>query len=317
MFSGVKIKSSLKPNSYPIKQRKCMTELLAKEVYDYLVRNDYKFSKPLNQLELFDKLTKAKLSEPLSSKYRKTLLDLVEKIRRELTRKGEISVHFLDSLVLRFDNNTSYNTTRRHLNVLVNHLHRNGFPIEKSELRSRKQIEVLHKPLSDISEILKQLKSFNRNLYLCCLLTYGCLLRPHNEIRLLTWADFDNDLSIIRLTGNRVKSRRNRIVPVPSYITSELVSGFSKHNIFSEREKPYNKGYFALLWKRFKKSHPEMDKNVTLYSFRHSGSIEIYKRTGSLSKLQTAMGHSSLNVSLTYLRGLEVAELKEEDMPMV
>ena len=29
------------------------------------------------------------------------------------------------------------------------------------------------------------------------------------------------------------------------------------------------------------------------------------------------LGHSSLNVSLTYLRGLEVAELKEEDMPMV
>ena len=28
------------------------------------------------------------------------------------------------------------------------------------------------------------------------------------------------------------------------------------------------------------------------------------------------MGHSSLNVSLTYLRGLEVAELKEEDMPI-
>jgi len=29
------------------------------------------------------------------------------------------------------------------------------------------------------------------------------------------------------------------------------------------------------------------------------------------------MGHSSLNVSLTYLRGLEVAELTEKDMPMV
>ena len=29
------------------------------------------------------------------------------------------------------------------------------------------------------------------------------------------------------------------------------------------------------------------------------------------------MVHSSLNVSLTYLRGLEVAELREEDMPMV
>jgi len=26
------------------------------------------------------------------------------------------------------------------------------------------------------------------------------------------------------------------------------------------------------------------------------------------------MGHSSINVSLTYLRGLEIAELKEEDI---
>jgi hypothetical protein len=29
------------------------------------------------------------------------------------------------------------------------------------------------------------------------------------------------------------------------------------------------------------------------------------------------MGHSSINVSLTYLRGLEIAELKEEDMPLI
>jgi len=29
------------------------------------------------------------------------------------------------------------------------------------------------------------------------------------------------------------------------------------------------------------------------------------------------MGHSSINISLTYLRGLEIPELKEEDMPMI
>jgi len=29
------------------------------------------------------------------------------------------------------------------------------------------------------------------------------------------------------------------------------------------------------------------------------------------------MGDSSINVSLNYLRGLEIAELKKEDMPMV
>ena len=29
------------------------------------------------------------------------------------------------------------------------------------------------------------------------------------------------------------------------------------------------------------------------------------------------MGYSSINASLTYLRGLEIAELKEEDMPNI
>ena len=45
--------------------------------------------------------------------------------------------------------------------------------------------------------------------------------------------------------------------------------------------------------------------------------IFISQRTGSLSKLQKALGHSSLAVSLKYLRGLEVSELKEKDMPTV
>ena len=60
-----------------------------------------------------------------------------------------------------------------------------------------------------------------------------------------------------------------------------------------------------------------LNREQTLYFFRHSGTIEIFKRTGSITKLQKAMGHSSINVSLTYLRGLEITELKEEDMPMV
>jgi integrase len=67
--------------------------------------------------------------------------------------------------------------------------------------------------------------------------------------------------------------------------------------------------------KRNIKNLPEQDQ--TIYSFRHSGAIETYKRTGSLSKLQKAMGHSSLTVSLTYLRGLEVSESEEGDMLMV
>ena len=317
MFSGRKFGSSLSPNSYPIKLRHRKCELLAKELYDYLVRNDYSFSKRVDSLELFNSLMSAKLSEPLSPSYRNTLSELVTKLRNELVRSGEISISYLDRIVLRHSNNTSFNTTRRHLNVLVNYLLDNGFPIDKSKLKARKQEEVLHKPIENVGSVLELVKSFNKNLYICCLLTYGCLLRPHKEIRLLTWGDFSDDLSYIRLSGDRVKSKRNRVVPVPLYVRTELVKGPSNHNVFSGCEKAYNNSYFSLVWKRFKRSFSAIDDGVTLYSFRHSGAIEIYRRTGSLHKLQRAMGHSSLNVSLTYLRGLEVAELKEEDMPMV
>ena len=58
-----------------------------------------------------------------------------------------------------------------------------------------------------------------------------------------------------------------------------------------------------------------LEQVQTLYSFRHSGAIEIFKRTSSLTKLQKAMGYSSINVSLTYLRGLEIGALKEEELP--
>ena len=37
-------------------------------------------------------------------------------------------------------------------------------------------------------------------------------------------------------------------------------------------------------------------------------------RTGSIEKLKTAIGHPEIIVSLNYLRGLDIAELKEEDM---
>ena len=317
LFSGRRISNSININSYPANYRKSIAIDLAEQVYKYLLENNYSFDKQLNVLELYDSLVTKKLSEPLSESYRKTLNNLSVKLRYELQKKGSIKSEFIDSLILRYTNNTSYNTTRRHINVLVNFLKANGFPIKGSCLRSRKQEEVLHKPISNLKEVLECIKSYNKNLYLCALLTYGCLLRPHQEIRCLKWRDFSEDLSFISLSGNKVKSKRNRVVPVPEYIRKELARGEVNNNIFTGTSKPYNNSYFKGVWRRFKKRFPSVERDITLYSFRHTGAIEIYKRTGSLSKLQKAMGHSSLKVSLTYLRGLEVEDLKEEDMPMV
>ena len=182
-------------------------------------------------------------------------------------------------------------------------------------IKLKKPTSTLHKPFDNMNEILEAIKAYNKQLYLCCLMTYGCLLRPHREIRELTWSDFSDDLTYIHLSGNRNKSGRNRIVPVPTYIRDILVKGEPHHNIFSGKPQPLNQDYFKTLWSRFKRQSNLLEQGQTLYSFRHSGAIEIFKRTGSITKLQKAMGHSSINVSLTYLRGLEVAELTESDMP--
>ena len=58
-----------------------------------------------------------------------------------------------------------------------------------------------------------------------------------------------------------------------------------------------------------------VNKDQTLYSFRHTGAIRVYEKSGSLTTLQRVMGHSDMKVSLTYLRGLEVKQLDVEDLP--
>ena len=66
-------------------------------------------------------------------------------------------------------------------------------------VKRKRQEKKLHKPFNNIKGLLEDIKNFNTNLYLCCLLNYGCLLRPHREIRELKWGDFSDDLSFINL----------------------------------------------------------------------------------------------------------------------
>ena len=69
LLNGQRIKSQLRPNDFPLKERKVKAELLAKKVYDYLENNNYSFDNqvPKNELELYDYLVTQKLSEPLSA----------------------------------------------------------------------------------------------------------------------------------------------------------------------------------------------------------------------------------------------------------
>ena len=213
------------------------------------------------------------------------------------------------------------NNLRSHFLSLEPVLKKLGYKGSIATIIKRQRVsEQLHKPIHNLGDLLEEIERFDANLHLCCLLAYGCLLRPHREIRSLTWGDFNQDLSVISLAGSRTKGKRNRIVPVAPYIRSYLIAirpaKWTRNlNVFSQNEAPFAIGYFNCHWTRFKRASALLEKDQTLYSFRHTGAIQVYEKTGSLTKLQQAMGHSSLQVSLTYLRGLEVRQLDQDDMP--
>lgn len=323
--NGKKIGIKLKPNSFPIEKRLEMGRLLAGEVYKYLQLNQElkpialttKIETKKADMEIIKLAYKQKLKQNLSPKYYQTLNHIITELGK-ISRYNEIDKRMLEKFLDRYANNTSYNTIRTHLNALLNEAVKLGLksnPIK--DIKRKRQEAKLHKPFTDIQLVLEDIKKFNYHLYLCCIITYGCLLRPHREIRELSWNDFSDDYNYINLSGARNKSKRNRIVPVPDFIKNELTPTLLNHNIFSNKLKPFNPSYFKTLWGRYKRQSNILEDNQTLYSFRHSGAIDIFKRTGSLYKLQSAMGHSSLLVTNTYLRGLEVCELTKEDMPII
>ena len=105
-------------------------------------------------------------------------------------------------------------------------------------------------------------------------------------------------------------------MPVAPQIRSLLNKREADQNIFSGG-KPYNKFYFQLFWRRYAQQTNILEPNQTLYSFRHTGAINVYNRFRSVEKVRAVMGHQSINTTLRYLRGLEIETLKQEEMPVI
>ena len=226
LYNGKRINSTTDPNSYPLAQRLSIAKVLAAEIYSYILnggvllsyRSTNVITGKLSDLDYIKQALDSKRALDYSTKYKAMLQFSFDCLEQEIG-SSKLSARGLKNILSRYCSGVSYNTLKRHLNVLINEAVSLGMESNPmAEIKSKKSKAVLHKPFDDIATILEDIKAFNKNLYLCCLLTYGCLLRPHREVRELTWGDFSNDLSYITLSGFRNKSGRNRIVPVPSFI---------------------------------------------------------------------------------------------------
>jgi len=315
---------SLKPNTFPINERLSQAKVLAANIYSLMIAGIDLNDKTrvnglsgLNDCQIIQKVLENKKTQGIVTHYYRQLEYSFRMLRRRMIGT-EINATVIEKLLSYYDCPTSYNNMRRNLLVLFNAANEIGWEKEPMKgIRNKRAKATLNKPIDDVPTLLSEIKVYNENLYLCCLLTYGCLLRPHREVRELKWGDFSDDFRQISLSGNRNKSGRNRVVPVPEYIRSVLKPNKAHFNVFSSCETPFSPDYFKGLWNRFKKRSELLENDQTLYSFRHTGAIDVYKRTGSIEKLKAAMGHSNILVSLTYLRGLDVPELSTSDMPQL
>jgi site-specific recombinase XerD len=328
--NGQPIDINLSPNTSALIDRLRQAEVLC-SAYTMAIRDGWRpsvFKEPVVNIGAIAKNTlKRKCSLEFSTSYKKDLI-YTERLWSEFLQSKRLANKPIKELKMDMIRDFIYayapspasmaNLKRNISALLKDELESNGVVLNFSRIKLPKVPQQLHKPIDEISALLSNIKAFNSNLHLCCLVTYTMLLRPHREVRCLSFEDFNNDFSQVSLSGSQVKSKRNRILPVPEVVRVEVFKRFTgnrKVNVFTLTEETYNRDYFKTLWSRYKRQSSLLERDQTLYSFRHTGAIKVFEKTGSLLKLQQVMGHSDMKVSLTYLRGLEIRQLDVEDLP--
>lgn len=191
--NGLRFGIPLKPNNFPLAERHLQANVLASQIHQKLLQGEKPRCNPAiitkKQPDLFfiRKALDLKLNQNFSEHYKNALILAYKKIK-EAAPNDFINKESIELVLNQYHNNTSFNTLRRNMNILCNCAMTLGLesnPIQ--QIKVKRAIANLHKPIQNIPELLDEIKRFNQNLYLCCLLTYGCLLRPHREIRQLTW----------------------------------------------------------------------------------------------------------------------------------
>lgn len=281
-----------------------------------------------NQIEIMDTARvlqialNQKLSNNLSKFYKRNLKYMHDNFINFLTEEElksdirNIKRSRIQEFLNRYNSSgTYYMDKRRDLAVLFSQVSKdleNKMVIVKTTDKMRSKAS-LHKIYSQeqLRTVLQHLKTEHPNLYLCCLLSYGCFLRPHKEIRSLNRSHFKKDFTEIHLSGMENKSGRVRTVYMPEYVRKEVLPKIEnlKHNenLFTGSENSFNEAYFNTAWTRqWYKMHKLgiIEPNQTIYSFRHTAAVNVYNKSKDIHILQQLLGHSDMVVTMKYLRGL-------------
>jgi integrase len=337
-YNGKRLNLDLNPNqSTSLTDRNRLFKKLCSEFYKSLLKG---WSPERIRTEIVDKISirdamkkilNEKLNSELSLSYKTDLSSVLDKfllyLSPDVLNSDVSNLSTLDVSPFLFQFNSSatyYMNRRRALNIYFRELQRLKLiisnPIENC--KRVKKVAKLHKvyDAEQLKKVLTYLETHYPNLHICCLLAYGCFLRPHQEIRLLKLSHLSPEYTKITLSGAENKSKVIRTVNIPSYVQEALIRRLQNvtdpnTNILSLTNKAYNLSYLNTQWSRAKKKMLDLgllQTDQTIYSFRHSAAINVYKKTKDLYILQRMLQHSNMIVTLTYLRGL--GELNNDDL---
>lgn len=332
-YTGKKIGVPIFPNS--AKSLKEKKKLLDQLCFEFLKRlKDGSFNPEVNNKiatvsELLNEALKRKLEENLSKSYKSDLRLTLQSFLKSLS-KGALNMPITELKTCDIEkylnrskvSNTTFMNKRTNLMAVFSEASRiYGKDIDIVRKVKRKKITAkLHETYDkeELITILNYLKLENYHMYLCAMFVYGTLLRPHNEVRQLRKKNFNKDYTVITLSGFENKSKVIRTTSVPDFVRREIAPILDKlqinDNLFSQTINPFNDDYFRTLWTRVKRKMLDANiirKEQTLYSFRHTAAVNVYKKTKDLHILQQLLGHSDMIVTLKYLRGLGVHNAEE------
>lgn len=231
------------------------------------------------------------------------------------------STHVEQFLTQFNSSNAYYVIKRRTLSAVFQKMILKGWclmnPVRETSIKRVEAVQNVAFSDKQLELTLKAIQSTNDNFYLCVLFVYCMLLRPHKEVRLLKRSNFNEDLTILTLSGSENKSKRIRSIPVPERIRTLLLQRGvlnlpDEFNIFTQERTPLNECYFSTCWSRVKRKllvAGIITVNHTLYSFRHSAVCSVFKRSNDLHLVQRLCSHQSMVTSLKYLRSLGMEQV--------
>lgn len=167
------------------------------------------------------------------------------------------------------------------------------------------------RPISriDIEAFKKEIMK-DSELWLAVMFEYYCALRPGHEIREMKIKDLDLVAGTVRVTRERAKNHRERIVTIPLQLLQELRS----YNLQSYNREFYVFGKGGLpgpvhigknkLNYKFNKIRTKlkMPREYKFYSWKHTAAVELDDNQIPLMDISRHYGHTSISITNEYMK---------------